>query len=174
METLLVQAVVRYGDVVICRDLESEDGKTVDLNVAQYIAYDLGQDELSLSNPLYNRILDEAVTHSDDEGFKSESYFLNHPDVEISKIAGELSSDSVQLSKSLQKQPSEESLREQVFHLVLDFRMNYVEKQLKILETEMKNSSPEEQVRLMPQLMNLREIRNILAKRLGKNLVYTL
>jgi phage host-nuclease inhibitor protein Gam len=57
---------------------------------------------------------------------------------------------------------------------VLDFRMNYVEKQLKRLETEMKNSSPEEQVRLMPQLMNLREIRNILAKRLGKNLVYTL
>ena len=80
----------------------------------------------------------------------------------------------MQLSKSLQKQPSEESLREQVFHLVLDFRMNYVEKQLKTLETEMKNSSPEEQVRLMPQLMNLREIRNILAKRLGKNLVYTL
>ena len=174
LETLLVQAIVRFGDVVICRDLESEDGNTVDLNVAQYIAYDLGQDELALSNPLYNRILEEAVAHSSDEGFKSESYFLNHPDVEISKIAGELSSDSVQLSKSLQKQPSEESLREQVFHLVLDFRMNYVEKQLKTLETEMKNSSPEEQVRLMPQLMNLREIRNILAKRLGKNLVYTL
>ena len=171
LETLLAQVVVRYGDVVICRNLETEDGKTVDLNVAQYIAFDLGQDDLSLSDPLYNRILEEAVAHSDDEGFKSESYFLNHPDVEISKIAGELSSDSVQLSKSLRKQPSEDSLREQVFHLVLDFRMNYVGEQLRMLETQMKKSSPEEQMRLMPELMNLREIRNILAKRLGKNFV---
>ena len=171
LETMLAQMIVRYGEVIICRNVEAEDGGTIDLNVAQYIAYDLGQDKLSFSVPQFNQILEEAVEHSAEEGFKSENYFLNHPDVEISKLAGELSADRVQLSKSLQRELSEEGLREQVFHLILDFRMNYIEDQLRQLETKMKNSQAEEQLRLMPKLMELREIRNTLAKRLGMNFV---
>lgn len=171
VETMLAQMIIRHGEVIIYRNLETEDGDTINLNVAQYIAYDLGQDGLSFSIPLYNRILDEAVAHSSEKGFKSETYFLNHPDVEMSKVAGDLSSDSVQLSKSLQKELSEDGLREQVTHLILDFRMNYIEGKLRELETRMKQSPAEEQLRLMPELMDLREIRNTLAKRLGMNFV---
>ena len=96
VEKMLVQMIVRHGEDIIYRDLETDDGNTINLNVAQYIAYDLGQDALSFSNPLFNRILDEAVLHSADEGFKAESFFLNHEDVEISKIANMLSVDQVQ------------------------------------------------------------------------------
>ena len=171
VETMLAQMIIRHGEMIIYRNVETEDGETINLNVAQYIAYDLGQDGLSFSVPLYNRILDEAVAHSSEQGFKSETYFLNHPDVEMSKLAGDLSSDQVQLSKSLQKETSEDSLREQVSHLLLDFRMNYIEGKLRELETRMKKSSVEEQMKLMPELMDLREIRNTLAKRLGMNFV---
>lgn len=172
VEKMLVQMIIRHGDEVIYRDLETDDGNTINFNVAQYIAYDLGQDNLSFSNPLFNRILDEAVRHSDDEGFRAESFFLNHEDVEISKVANMLSVDRVQLSKSLQISKDDDGLREQVIHLILDFRMDYVEEQLKELEVKMRKTTDiSEQLEIMREVKDMREIRNALAKRLGKNIV---
>ncbi len=172
VEKMLVQMIIRHGDEVIYRDLETDDGNTINFNVAQYIAYDLGQDNLSFSNPLFNRILDEAVRHSDDEGFKAEPFFLNHEDVEISKVANMLSVDRVQLSKSLQISKDDDGLREQVIHLILDFRMDYVEEQLKVLEVKMRKTTDiSEQLEIMREVKDMREIRNALAKRLGKNIV---
>ena len=172
VEKMLVQMIIRHGDEVIYRDLETDDGNTINFNVAQYIAYDLGQDNLSFSNPLFNRILDEAVRHSDDQGFKAESFFLNHEDVEISKVANMLSVDRVQLSKSLQISKDDDGLREQVIHLILDFRMDYVEEQLKELEVKMRKTTDiSEQMEIMREVKDMREIRNALAKRLGKNIV---
>ena len=169
---MLVQMIVRHGEDIIYRDLETDDGNTINLNVAQYIAYDLGQDALSFSNPLFNRILDEAVLHSADEGFKAESFFLNHEDVEISKIANMLSVDQVQLSKSLQLSKDDDGLREQVIHLILDFRMDYVEEHLKELKAKFRNTADvTEQMNIMQEIKDMQEIRNALAKRLGKNIV---
>ena len=172
VERMLVQMIVRHGEDIIYRDLETDDGNTINLNVAQYIAYDLGQDALSFSNPLFNRILDEAVLHSADEGFKAESFFLNHEDVEISKIANMLSVDQVQLSKSLQLSKDDDGLREQVIHLILDFRMDYVEEHLKELKAKFRNTADvTEQMNIMQEIKDMQEIRNALAKRLGKNIV---
>ena len=172
VEKMLVQMIVRHGEDIIYRDLETDDGNTINLNVAQYIAYDLGQDALSFSNPLFNRILDEAVLHSADEGFKAESFFLNHEDVEISKIANMLSVDQVQLSKSLQLSKDDDGLREQVIHLILDFRMDYVEEHLKELKAKFrKTADVTEQMNIMQEIKDMQEIRNALAKRLGKNIV---
>ena len=172
VEKMLVQMIVRHGEDIIYRDLETDDGNTINLNVAQYIAYDLGQDALSFSNPLFNRILDEAVLHSADEGFKAESFFLNHEDVEISKIANMLSVDQVQLSKSLQLSKDDDGLREQVIHLILDFRMDYVEEHLKDLKAKFRNTADvTEQMNIMQEIKDMQEIRNALAKRLGKNIV---
>lgn len=172
VEKMLVQMIIRHGDEVIYRDLETDDGNTINFNVAQYIAYDLGQDNLSFSNPLFNRILDEAVRHSDDEGFRAESFFLNHEDVEISKVANMLSVDRVQLSKSLQLSKDDDGLREQVIHLILDFRMDYVEEHLKELKAKFRNTADiTEQMNIMQEIKDMQEIRNALAKRLGKNIV---
>ncbi len=172
VEKMLVQMIIRHGDEVIYRDLETDDGNTINFNVAQYIAYDLGQDNLSFTNPLFNRILDEAVRHSDDQGFKAESFFLNHEDVEISKVANMLSVDRVQLSKSLQISKDDDGLREQVIHLILDFRMDYVEEHLKELKAKFRNTADiTEQMNIMQEIKDMQEIRNALAKRLGKNIV---
>ena len=172
VEEMMVQMVVRFGERIIYRNLETEDGNTINLNVAQYIAYDLGQDALSFTVPLFNRILDEAVQHSTQKGFKAETYFLNHQDVEISKLANKLSIDRVQLSKSLQQDNSEDSLRERVVHLILDFRMDYVKHHLNELQLQMKQSKDfEEQMRLMKEIKDLQEIRNVLARKLGNDII---
>jgi DNA primase len=83
-----------------------------------------------------------------------------------------LSVDRVQLSKSLQISKDDDGLREQVIHLILDFRMDYVEEQLKELEVKMRKTTDiSEQLEIMREVKDMREIRNALAKRLGKNIV---
>ena len=79
VEYMLTQMVVRHGNEVLYKDVETEDGGKINLSVSQYISYDLGADGLKFHNELYNRILQEAVEHNDDEGFNSEAYFTHHP-----------------------------------------------------------------------------------------------
>lgn len=173
VEYMLAQMVVRHGDVTIFRDVETEDGGTVNLSVAQYISYDLGADGLVFHKEEYNRILAEAVEHSGDSDFKAEAYFTRHPDIGISSIAAEMAADRFQLSKSMQVQEDEDSLRNKVVHMVLDFRMDYVNTRLGELRGEMAlavNDS-ERLTSLMKEYKELQALRNRIAKELGNEII---
>ena len=61
VEYMLMQMVVRHGQEVLYKDVETEDGGKIDLSVSQYISYDLGADNLCFGNDLYNRMLQKAV-----------------------------------------------------------------------------------------------------------------
>ena len=173
VEYMLIQAVVRHGDMTIYRNVETEDGGTTDLNVAQYISYDLGADGLSFRSEVYNRILAEAVERSADKDFKAEAYFTRHPDISISTIAAEMAADRFQLSKSMQVNEDEDSLRNRVVHMVLDFRMDYVKMRLNQLRQEMAlaASDMEKLMPLMKEYKDVQNLRNRIAKELGNEII---
>ena len=187
VEHMLIGAVIRHGEEVIYDNVESEDGSVVSLNVAQYIDYNLGVDGLSFSNPLYARILSEAVAHSGDKGFVAEQYFIHHDDIEISKIATSLSIDELQFmaKESTDDEPKSEKelqieeedrithLRNQVEHLLNDFRMDYLDKRLRQLQTDITASvnNADRMRELMKEYQEVHKLRGQLAKVLGKNIV---
>ena len=173
VEYMLVQMVVRHGQETLYKGVETADGGTVDLSVSQYISYDLGADDLRFKNDLYNRMLAEAVEHNGDEGFNAEEYFLHHPDIDISRTATEMAIDHFQLSKSLQVRSDEDTLRNQVEHLILDFRMAYVEQHLKDLQREISLAAndTERVMNLMAEYKDMQVIRNEIAKELGSYIV---
>ena len=173
VEYMLVQMVVRHGQEILYKGIETADGGTVDLSVSQYIGYDLGADNLAFKNPMYNRMLAEAVEHNNDEGFNAEEYFTHHPDIDISRTATEMAIDHFQLSKSLQVRRDEDTLRNQVEHLILDFRMDYVEQHLKDLQREITLSAndTEKVMRLMAEYKDMQVIRNEIARELGNDII---
>lgn len=173
VEYMLVQMVVRHGQETLYKGVETADGGTVDLSVSQYISYDLGADDLRFKNDLYNRMLAEAVEHNGDEGFNAEEYFLHHPDIDISRTATEMAIDHFQLSKSLQVRSDEDTLRNQVEHLILDFRMAYVEQHLKDLQREISLAAndTERVMKLMAEYKDMQVIRNEIAKELGNDIL---
>ena len=173
VERLLVQNIIRHGDEVIYSGLETEDGETVNLNVAQYIDYDLSSDGLAFSEDLYNQILKEAVEHSADEGFKAERYFMQHPNPEISQLAAKLGIAKHQLSRSFDKKMSESDLQQHINHLILDFRMDIVSQQLDDLKRQMKEAGSD-MVRikeLMTAFQEAQNLRNALARQLGSDVI---
>lgn len=173
VEYMLIQMVVRHGEETLYKDVETEDGDKVDLSVSQYISYDLGADGLTFHNEMYNRMLREAVEHNGDEGFRAETYFTHHPDVDISRTATEMVIDRFQLSKSLQVKNDEDTLRNQVVHMILDFRMDYVEQHLKDLQREISLSVNDtgKMMKLMAEYKDMQIIRNSIAKELGNEII---
>ena len=173
VERLLIQNVIRHGDEVIFENLETEDGGTVSLNVAQYVDYDLGSDGLSFSDERYNRILHEAVEHSGDPGFKSDQYFMQHPDPAMSQLAAQLAIDNHQLSRSFELKSSGSSLRQRIQHLILDFRMDIVNQRLKDIQRELKTvGSDRDRIKeLMDAFKDTQELRNALARQRGSDVV---
>lgn len=189
VEQMLVELIVRNGDTVIYNNVETEDGTTVNLNVAQYIAYNLGVDGLKFANPLNSRILDEAVNHAGDEQFCAEQFFLHHSDIEISRIATDLCMDKYQLldeQKAMradeEKNADElrveeenriEALRQQTEHLLNDFRMDYLEQRLRDLKRDISLAvnDPERLQQLMEEYKTAHELRSQLARLLGNNII---
>lgn len=175
VERLLVQNIIRHGDEVIFDNLEAEDGSTVSLNVAQYIDYDLGSDNLAFSSDLYNKVLREAVEHSADDGFKADRYFMQHPDPQISQLAATLGIDNHQLSRSFEMKKREGELRQRIQHLILDFRMDIVNQHLKDIQRQLKemgtNFDKERMKELMDEYKQTMELRNALARQRGTDVM---
>lgn len=173
IERMIVQTIVRYGEQIIFNNVEAEDGSVIDLTVIEYIYYDLNSDNLSLSVPIYNKMLEEAMEHVHDAGFTAETFFLQHHDIEIAQLATTLSIDDYNLSKSMQIEVEEEMLRNQVRHLMLDYRMYHVEMQLKQLQQQLSlvANDTERMMSVMKQIRTLQEQRNMFAKNLGSNII---
>ena len=173
VERLLAQVIVRHGEKVIYDNIETEDGEKISLTVAQYINYDLSQDNLKFHDELYNQILAEAVEHCGDPDFKAELYFMQHPNVEISQLATKLAIDRHQLGKGFQLKDREGGLRQHVLHLVLDLRMDIIDKRLKEIQAEIRQvgSDMERAKALMEEFKDMQELRNALAKQLGNDVV---
>ena len=171
--TMLIREIIRHGEEIIYDDVETDDGQKISFNVAQYISYDLGQDGLSFANPLYNQVLDEAVAHSGEPGFKAEQYFTNHPDINISHLATQQVIDRHQLGGRFAVQPREGSLRQRVLHLVMDFRLDIVEARLKEIQQQLRQASSDMSrvMELMKQYKETQELRDLLARKLGSDLV---
>ncbi|MBQ7662553.1 MAG: DNA primase [Prevotella sp.] len=174
IERLLVREIVRHGEEIIYENIETEDGQTLSMSVAEYIDYDFSLDGILFSLPIYNQILAEAVAHGKEPGFKAETYFCSHPDIEVSKLATHLAIDRHQLGGRFVIQEREGSLRQRVEHIVLDYRREIIEASMKDLQQQIRQAAGnnEKIIELMKQLKEMQEIRNTIAKKLGTEIVF--
>lgn len=171
VEQMIIQMVIRHGEELIT--VKNEDDEDVSLPLAQYVLIDLSADDLHFHNPLYDRVLQECVDHLEDENFKAETYFTHHPDIEVNKLAIDMTIDRFQLSKSFAKQNIGYSTTTQILHLILDFRKDYVDEMLKQKENELKaaGNDMEKMMGIMAELKDLQVIRNAIARKLGTDVI---
>ena len=159
VETLLVQVIIHHGDkTIVVQDVEGND---VELPVAQYISLDLSGDNFRFHNELYNQILQEAVEHVEEEGFVAENYFANHPNPEISRIAGLPTGDQEVSTVSLQLKMSQEKLRQLVFKDLLSFRTHYIAQ--RIIEVQQEFARNPTNRELLEEFMKLKKMNILLA-----------
>ena len=159
VEDLLIQLIIHHGEKLIT--VQDVDGNDVDVPVAQYIGLDLGGDGFKFHKELYNQILQEAVQHLEDEDFVAETYFANHSNPEISRIAGQATGEQEIATASLRLQLSPEKLRQFVQKDLLSFRTHYIAQRLIEVQQEFaKNPGNRE---LLMEFMKLKQMNTLLA-----------
>ncbi len=186
IERMIAQLVVRSGEQICINDAVDEDNNQISLTVAQFIYLNLASDDITLQDPNYRRMLEEAYVHSGEEGFVAETYFVNHNDIELSRIATELAVDRYSLTlndkeedayskfdKEGAMQKAMEKLRQQTEHLALDLRLIYVEDKLKSLKELLKTTplDSDEGRELVSDYSKMQQYRNGIARKIGQNVI---
>ena len=160
VEGLLVQLIIHHGDQLIT--VQDVDGNDVEVAVAQYISLDLGGDGFKFHNDLYNQIMQEAVEHLEKEDdFVAETYFANHPNPEISRLAGLPTGAQEVSTASLQMKMSADKLRQFVFKDILSFRTHYVAQ--RIIEVQQEFAKNPTNRELLQEFMKLKQMNTLLA-----------
>ena len=160
VEGLLVQLIIHHGDQFIT--VQDVDGNDVEVAVAQYISLDLGGDGFKFHNDLYNQIMQEAVEHLEKEDdFVAETYFANHPNPEISRLAGLPTGDQEVSTASLQMKMSADKLRQFVFKDILSFRTHYIAQ--RIIEVQQEFAKNPTNRELLQEFMKLKQMNTLLA-----------
>lgn len=179
-ERMLTQMIVRYGELIMCED-DTEDGRK-SVNVISYIAHEMAIDSLQFHHPIYQQILEEAIRHQSEDGFKAEHFFTHHNNPEINQISVNLISDRYQLSKYHFKNQTvvndEDRLAELVPILMTNFKYVVVSNKLKTLMQELQEASKirDEQRcnTIIKEYSELLEVQKIMAKTLGDRVVLNL
>ena len=160
VERLLVQLIIHHGDQLIT--VQDVDGNDVEVAVAQYISLDLGGDGFKFHNDLYNQIMQEAVEHLEKEDdFVAETYFANHPNPEISRLAGLPTGAQEVSTASLQMKMSADKLRQFVFKDILSFRTHYIAQ--RIIEVQQEFARNPTNRELLQEFMKLKQMNTLLA-----------
>ena len=174
-EQLLIKALVRHGEKIVCYVPGEEE--EIPVTVTEFIVADLEQDNLQFQNPIHRKLLQEAQAHLSDPEFCAERYFLTHPDPNISRMAAEMISDQYRLSKSNEQilVKDEERLHELIPHLLIDFKLAILEEDRK--QTMQQLSMPEifsdqqRTLEVMEHYKKLTETLKELAKRAGDRVI---
>ena len=177
-ELQLLQSIVRYGDMVMCK-VEEEDGGLYDLTVTEYAFHGLKDEGLTLYSPLARRILDEAMEHIHDKAFHAEQYFVNHQDPDISQLSVDLASDKYQLSKIHFKERKADTDADHLYELLTvqvdSYKYVMIGEQIKRIMGALKESSLQKDEQrsnaLIEQYQQLKQRQNSLASVLGERVL---
>ena len=175
IEPLLVKLILQHGGDIIYKDVKTAAGENIDLTVAQFIDYDLSQDNLVFSNPIFQTILAETAAHSGEEGFDPAVFFATYHDINVSSVASRLIFNKYQLCRSLEMTPDEESVRLNTIHLLSEFRAHHVQNRLNALKHRLAEAQREkngEEVRgILKEMMEARSLRDTIADSVGQSLI---
>lgn len=94
----IIQAMIRYGERPY-RALSDEEKRLYSgFTIGGYLLTALQADQIMPPAPIFERFIDEYIAHCNEEAFVAETYFIQHPDYELSQLALRLVVDRYQLS----------------------------------------------------------------------------
>ena len=174
-ERLIVQQLIRHGEKVMFVDEESKQ----EISVAEYVASELGMDNITLTTPLFAEVLQELLQHIGEMGFTAERHFVTHANPALSRLAVDLIEEKYQLSKYHSKTQTivndADRLNELMYHLMIDYKHSLIEMELKDILNQLRQpdvmADADKCLEVMSRYKELMEIKQQMAKHLGDRVI---
>ncbi len=181
IEKQIMTLITRYGEFPFQENPRidntendaSAETEQQEINIAEYVYYDLAHDGINFRSPLYSKMFAAIIPHIQEEGFSASRILLNNPDEDISREAADLISERYQLSSGNKMTQTEHELSSTyITRYMLDYKYAIIEEELKrctseLTRPEIKNDATKFK-EVMQEYMQLSNIQRELAKHLGE------
>ena len=172
-ERLLSQLIVRYGGKVMCT-FQNDEGQDQEMTVGQFIVGSLQNDGLEFRHPVYKRFVEIMAEHLEDKDFNTQKFFMSHPETFVSLTAASLMEERYQLSSLFKdNMPTEDEahLLKLTRHIMADYQMEVVRLEIKKIEKEIQEATPDTLASLQTRYQQLLSARAELSKALGERVI---
>ena len=173
-ETDILHKLLNYGTMPIEVTIfnEQEEEETLEMPVAQFIINELVTDEITFSNPVYQKIVEEYQRAIEQGVIPSTTHFTQMEDVEISKCAADLTSSPYLLSPNWQQkhkiypETEEMRLKRAVEESVFSFKLRVISLLKDKLQEELKTTTEEEVTANLEKQTQLQEVIKLICTKL--------
>lgn len=177
----VVRLLIHYGTLEMEVEQTDDDGKSekISISVIEYILSILEANEIQLTHEVYNKIVKEYEEGLLQNYLYDEKHFINHPELEISRMAAELVTSEHQLSQHwstkhhIYTETEEDRLEMAVKGSMLSLQLATVKKQISDIQNELKSSDTdgEKVIQLLQEQQALLRAKKILSEQLGRIIV---
>jgi DNA primase len=178
-EKAIISVLFNYANQVTTQEVFNKDGdkENRDLYVANYIVCDIFNDNIAFSNELFNEIF---TTYKDciynAEGLPELRFFISHQNPEIAKLATDLVMTPYVVSPNWEEKneikvprpENKETMDKYVRDTLLDFKLYKINGYIEDVKKRIPLAEGEFQIELLNLLQNYLNIRNDIAKLLGR------
>lgn len=174
IETEIIKLILQNGDLEV--DLKDENNELYKTTVIQEIVSQFEENELSLSTPLYQKILEDVKIGLENNELRTGSYFSRSSDSEIVNLATEMMLEKYSLSENwtvkqgINIKKKEEFVHKDLFDVLLRFKIIYIDNFIKNLmdKTKNKDITQEELNDILKQIMHFTSLKKILNEHLNR------
>ena len=161
-------------------ETEVENGSVVSLSVGGYILNELENDGLVSDNRLINKFLDIFREQRENQEFKSDTFFINHSDSQVSQLASDLIAEKYIESKRWKKGGAFVEAENEILDLIVpkivqEYKLRKVKNMLLELEQKIQEASKkndmEQVMYIQNQYINLKKVENHLSIQLGNRTI---
>lgn len=160
----LMQLIVRFGEQPI-----EVNGEV--MSIGKLIIDTLEEDEIQPTQPVFGLIMKEFKQHSQEKGFKAESFFKFHPDPQISAMAIDMIAEKYRFASA----NLAGRIGELVARLLYEIKLTVVNMQINQLEQDLKAAQEandmKRQFELLAHQPELLQTRNELCRVLGNRVI---
>ncbi|MBR5374774.1 MAG: DNA primase [Paludibacteraceae bacterium] len=182
-EKEIIYYLVRYGEVPLL--MGEKDGAPFQFHVVTFIKNELDMDDLVLSNPLYDRMINEYLSAFSNTQISAQQFFLRNQDTQMVEVATDVLSDRYQLSRMFDKKCSDnkvkakkldneesERLAIDVPRVMFNYKYFWLESEMAKCLQMLRQTEDEEQKRnLLTRFNSLHVSKVALAKFLGERII---
>jgi DNA primase len=174
VETEIIKLIMQNGDLEV--ELKNENNELYKTTVNEEIISQFDENELKLSNPLYQLILEDVKNGLEKDELRTGIFFSRSINPEVVNLASEMMIEKYNLSENwttkqgIHIKKKEEFVHKDLFDVLLRFKIIYIDNFIKDLMNKTKNTElpPEEIKQALQQIIHFTGLKNILNEHLNR------
>lgn len=176
-EFALIRIMVKYGAFELQR-LKPQEGKETELSISviELICNELNEDELTFSDPLFNKIHQLFLDGLNNKTIYQTSFLQRHEDQEIVQFVSDIETAEIELSHQwltkygISTTSEADNLESTVIHVIYSFKFAKIEEKIHAIRQILNSDSvdDEEKMNQLIDQIRLENVKKIISEKLGR------